>query len=207
MRQSRVSLIGLFAFVTCGVLATSHVITSLRLRRANEVLAQLRSRVDLMAVPDTDRIAARRLPTTEDHVHRWAIRLPADVAYKLYVSISSLPASGFPASDAKSTRAIELTTDPDTQETTVSVEFARNPNDPRWGSITVDVGDSVQKIAVAPELTEVLMGDVPRSIEAIGEKAVTRDGTRPVQLLSVRPSGATSGSAKGLIVWLSVAEK
>jgi len=84
MRIHNVSLIGLLAMMTCAALGVSHVITSNRLWRANTELAILRQRLELIPVENAHYIAARQLPSSDPHVRRWSVRVPADNSKVLY---------------------------------------------------------------------------------------------------------------------------
>lgn len=104
MRIHHISLLGLLAMMTCAALGVSHVITSYRLWRANAELAALRQRLELISVDDTHLIAARRLPSSDPNVQRWAVRFPGTSSKCLYANWGSKPLSDIRDTHSKSTR-------------------------------------------------------------------------------------------------------
>lgn len=188
MQTRNISLLGLLAFATCAAIGISHVITSLRLARANAELAALRQRLELIEVKDTDRIAARRLPSTEENVHRWAIRLPDSKSKRLYANWGA-QLTGIRDIHAKSVSVFKLEVDPDTLEATIVIRAKRNPIDPKWGSLEVEHGNDVSIIAIDPQTTSLLMGDVPSSSEGIGDSPVTRAAASPMTLIETESNG------------------
>jgi hypothetical protein len=189
MRVRNISLFGLLAFVTCAAIGISHAITSLRLVRANAELAALRKRLELIEVKDTDHIAARRLPSAEKNVHRWAIRLPDAKSKLLYANWGSSQLSGIRDITAKSARVFELDVDSDTHEATIAIRANRNPNDPKWGTLHVEHGGGSSVIAIDPQTTSLLMGDMPSRSEAIGDSPTTRTAASPITLFAIESTG------------------
>ena len=70
MRIRNISLLGLLAIVSCAAIAISIVITSFGLSGTDRELASLRQRLELIPVNDPEQIAARRLPSSDEYVHR-----------------------------------------------------------------------------------------------------------------------------------------
>jgi hypothetical protein len=91
MRVRNVSLLGLLAIIACVALGISHVITSVRLARVNSELSTLRKRLELIGVADTEHIAARQLPSSNQHTLRSAGR----PGVRLMRAVAFVPASSF----------------------------------------------------------------------------------------------------------------
>ncbi len=138
MRLKNVSLIGLFAIVACAAMAISHVITSLRLSRANEELTSLRHRLALTDVPDTNLVAARSLPSASPNAFGWAVRVPAGIDYKLRIGIGDVSPNGLPLSESATSQSIDLVPDRDTHEAYVAFTVAEGERG--YGAIHVDAG-------------------------------------------------------------------
>ncbi len=189
MRNQNISLLGLLAIVACAAIGVSHAITSFRLSRANNELATLRQRLELIPVADPDLIAARRLPSTDENIHRWAVRLPNANSKVLYANWGSSPTSDLQDIKAKSVRMFQLAPDPATREALIQFTVSRNPNDPKWGSLKIETGD-VSIIAIGPEITSLLMGKTPCRSEAIGDTAVTRPASSPITLFTTESNSS-----------------
>ena len=187
MRNQNISLLGLLAIVACAAIGVSHAITSFRLSRVNNELATLRQRLELIPVADPDFIAARRLPSTDENIHRWAVRLPNTNSKVLYANWGSSPTSDLQDIKAKSARIFQLAPDLATREAMIRFTVSRNPNDPQWGSLKIESGD-VSIIAIGPEVTSLLMGDTPCRSEAIGDNATTRPASSPITLFAAESS-------------------
>jgi len=198
MRTQNISLPGLLAIVACAAIGISHAITSFRLSRANTELAALRQRLELIPVENLDLVAARQLPSTDENTHRWAIRIPGGATKVLCANWGSSSLSEIQDVKHNSTRTFQLTPDATTREATIRFTVQRNPNDPEWGSLTIDTGD-VTMIAIDPELTSLLMGETQSRTEAIGDSAVTRLASSPITIFATESIGNQKAS---FCLWL-----
>ena len=204
MRTRNVSLLGLLAIVSCFAIGISHVITSIRLVRANDELTGLRQRLELIDVDDTDQIAARRLPTSEQFVNRWAVRLPDPKNKRLYANWGTAPLTELCDLDAAGLRTFDLAPNSDTHETFVQMRFVRNPNDPKWGSVVIEIDGSTSHITVNPEIVSLLVGNVPTKTISVSDSPTIRSSTSPLTLYSVE---STSGDETALCLWIDSAER
>ncbi len=199
MRIKQISLLGLLAIMTCVALGISHVITSYRLRRANAELAALRQRLELIPVEDTRQIAARQLPSSDLHVRRWAIRVPADNPMALYANWGMKSASDLRDVRSQSTRTFRLVPDPATHEATIVFRVETNPTDRQHGAVTFESGASKSVIAIDQEIISLLTGETPSVSMSIGEKPTARHADSPMTLLEIE----TNQDPKiGFCLWL-----
>lgn len=189
MRLRHLSLLGLFAIMTCAAIGASHVVTSLRLERANAELAALRKRLELMEVSEPDQVAARRLPSAEKNVRRWAIRLPDAKSKRLYANWGPAQLAEIRDITAKSARVFELVVDSDTHEATIELRADRNADDPKRGVLRVEHGGGASIIAIDAPTTSLLMGDAPSSSEAIGDSPTIRSAASPITLFATEATG------------------
>lgn len=203
MRNLKVSLLGLLAIVTCFAISISHVITSVRLARSNSELTALRKRLELIDVPNTNQIAARRLPTSEEFVNRWAIRLPNPREKRLYANWGTASLTEVCDLNAPGLRSFDLAPDPDTHEMFVQLRFLRNPNDPNWGSVVIDIDGKTAHITVNPQIVSLLMGDGPTTTISVSDSATIRASTSTLTLYSVESS---TGGGPSLCLWIDNAE-
>ncbi len=203
MRRHNISLLGLLAIVTCFAIGISHVITSLRLARSNAELAALRKRLELIDVDDTNQIAARRLPTSEQFVHRWTVRLPNPKEKRLYANWGTTSLGDLCDPNASGLHAFDLAPNPDTHETFVQLRFVRNPNDPSWGSVVIEIDGKTSHITVNPEVVSLLMGDTPKRITSVSNSPTIRSAMEPLTLYSVE---STSGVTNALCLWIDNAK-
>ena len=204
MRIQNISLLGLLAIVACAAIGVSHTITSLRLWRANAELALLRQRLELLSVNDTDQIAARRLPSSDPNVQRWAVRIPDASSNLLYVNWGAIPLSEIRDIHSKSTRAFQLAPDPSTHESVIVVRAERNANDPERGLLKIETGGNVSVIVIPPETTSLLMGDLARMSEAIGDTPVARLATSSITLFATESNGTPKSA---FCLWLDTPRK
>ncbi len=185
MRIHNISLIGLLAMMTCAGLGVSHVITSYRLWRANAELAHLRQRLELISVEDTHQIAARRLPSTDPNVRRWTVRIPDVNSKRLYASWGSKPLADIRDIQSTTVRAFQIVSDPTTHESMIVLRVERNPHEVKRGTITLETGTGKSVIAIDHEITSLLMGEIPCSSKAIGDKPTIRPADSPIILLEI----------------------
>lgn len=188
MKNRSISLLTLLAWVAFSALATSHAITAWRLVRANRELAALRNRLELIPVNDPELIGARRLPSTDKNVRRWAVRLTDAKSQVLHVSWGSAPLAEIRGPQGDSVRRFPLNPDPATHEAAIEITVQRNTTDPRWGAITIDTGDK-SIIAINPEITSLLMGEVPSNAEAVGDLPIIATAISPITLWAVEANG------------------
>lgn len=189
MRIRNFSLLGLLTIVACAGIGASHVITSIQLSRANKELAALRKRLELIPVDSADQIAARRLPSSDENVRRWAVRLPQASSKVLYANWGTSSLADIRDINSSSTRVFRLVPDPATQEAAILFRVERNPNDLKWGVLKIEAGNSTSVIAINPEITSLLMGETPCQSEAIGDIPVTRLAVSPITLFATESSG------------------
>ena len=190
MRKTNISLLGLLAIVACAAIAVSHAITSFRLSRANTELATLRQRLELIPVDSPGVVAVRQLPSTDERTRRWAVRIPDATNKVLCVNWGSSSLVETQNVNSASTRTFEISPDPTTRESAIQFTVQRNPNDPNWGSITIDTGN-ISMISVTPEITSLLLGETPSRSEAIGDTAVTRSARSPVTVFAIESNSKT----------------
>ncbi|TWT30521.1 hypothetical protein KOR42_54600 [Thalassoglobus neptunius] len=203
MRTRNISLLGLLAIVTCFAIGISHVITSIRLARANAELTSLRQRLELIDVDDTDQIAARRLPTSEQFLNRWVVRLPDPKEKRLYANWGTAPLTELCNLNAAGLRTFGLAPNPDTHETFVQMRFVLNPNDPNWGSVVIEIDGKISHITVNPEIVSLLMGETPAKTISVSDSPTIRSSTSPLTLYSVE---STSGDGAALCLWIDGVE-
>ncbi|MCA9211592.1 MAG: hypothetical protein KDB27_00885 [Planctomycetales bacterium] len=204
MQTRNISLIGLLAIVTCFAIGISHFITSMRLARTDAELRALRERFELINVDDPDQIAARRLPTSEQFVNRWAVRLPNHETKRLYLNWGSKTVNTLQDVHAPDVREFTLEPEPDTRETFVQMRFARNPNDPTWGSVVIEIDGTASHCTVNPKIVSLLMGDQPKRTSSVSDSPTIHSPTAPLTLYSVE---STSGDTAGLCLWIDNAKK
>ncbi len=197
------SLLGLLAILTCFAIGISHVITSFRLARSNAELTTLRDRLALIDVDDTDQIAARRLPTSEQFVSRWAVRLPNPKEKLLYANWGMAPLDDLRDLDASGLRTFDLAPDPNTHETFVQIQFARNPNDPNWGSVVIEIDGKTSDMTVNPEILALLMGETPSRTFTVSDSPTVRASTSSLKLYSVE---STAGDDVSFCIWIDNAQ-
>jgi len=200
MRFRQISLLGLLSIAACVAIAISHVITSLRLSRANAELAGLRQRLELIQVDDTTQIAVRRLPSSDEHVRRWAIRVPGGESRVLAANWGASPLADVQDIEAKSVRTFKLDLDPATNEEMVLFRVQRNENDPAWGILKFHIGGNHSTIAISPEITALLMGETPARSEAVGDKPVARSLNSSITLYGIEATGTEKSS---FCLWLA----
>lgn len=202
-RLRKISLLGLLAIVTCFAIGISHAITSYRLARANAELTTLRERLDLIDVDDTDQIAARRLPTSEQFVRRWVVRLPNPKDKLLCANWGMAPLDDLRDPDASGLRTFDLDPDPNTHETFVQIRFVRNSNDPNWGSVVIEIDGKTSDITVNPEILALLMGDTPSRTFTVSDSPAVRASTSSLRLYSVE---STAGDDVSFCIWIDNAQ-
>lgn len=203
MRNFKVSLLGLLLIVSCFAIGISHIITSFQLERSNTELAALRKRLELIDVQDTHQIAARRLPTSQEFVNRWAVRLPNPKEKRLYANWGTVPLAELCHLKASGLRSFELVPDPDTHETFVQLRFARNPNDTNWGSVVIDIDGKTSHITVNPKITSLLMGDTPAKSISISDSPTIRAAASALTLYSMESS---TGDVTSFCLWIDAIE-
>jgi hypothetical protein len=199
MQIQKISLVGLIAIITCVALGISHTLTSLRLLRANIELLALRKRLEMIPVNDPDQIAARRLPSSDNHVRRWAIRVPPNVAKTLYANWGESALTNIQNTDSKSAHKFQLKPDPATNESLISLRVERNGADPARGTLKIESGENVSIIAIDSKTTSLLMGEIPCRSEAVGDNAVVRSAGSPVILFATE---ATENNSASFSLWL-----
>ena len=192
MQIQKISLVGLIAIVTCVALGISHARTSLRLLRANVELLALRKRLEIIPVDDRDQVAARRLPSTDNHVRRWAIRVPPNVTKTLYANWGDSALANIQKTDSKTVRKFQLNPDPATNQSLISLRVERNGVDPQRGALKIETGENVSIIAIDSATTSLLMGEIPCRSEAVGDNPVLRTANGPVILFATESTENTS---------------
>lgn len=199
MRTRNISLLGLLAIVTCVAIGISHVITSIRLARVNSELSALRRRLELIDVADTDQIAARRLPSADQHTHRWVVRVPNATSKRLYANWGAAPLRDLRDVDASGVRVFRLVPDTDTLESFVALRFKRNPRDRAWGAVVIEIDGKVSDITINPELTSLVIGDTPSKTTTVADSPTIRAASSTITLFA---SESTSVPKVAFCLWL-----
>jgi hypothetical protein len=195
----RMSVRELLLCVTCFAIGNSHVITSFKLSRANAELGSLRQRLELIHVDNTNQIAARRLPSSDKHTRRWAIRIPNTVEKQLYANWGPSAISEIRDITSPTTHAFQLTTEPATQEALLALRVERNEVAPNRATLKIEVAGNTTIITIDAELASLLIGEKACSSEEIGDKAVTRAASSAITLFATETTGNSSVS---FCLWL-----
>ncbi|MFO0818491.1 MAG: hypothetical protein U1A77_11155 [Pirellulales bacterium] len=194
-----VSLRELLVCVTCFAIGSSHVITSLRLSRANAELAALRQRLELIPVDDTNHLAARRLPSSDKQTKRWTIRIPSTVEKQLYVNWGSGSIAAIRDPRSPTVRSFPLKPDPATHETSIAIRVELNEAAPSRGTLKIELPGNTQIIAIDAELASLLLGRTASGSEEIGDKPVVRQASSAITLFATEAKG---GSPFSFCIWL-----
>lgn len=199
MRLHNISLLGMIAIVTCAAIGISHVITSIRLSRVSAELAALRTRLELIPVEDTDCIAARRLPSTDENVQKWAIRVPKMASIVLYANWGPTLLKDVRDPNARNVRTFKLSPDVVTHESTVTLRVERNLHDSKWGVIRIEHSGNSSSIAIDQTTTSLLTGSTPHWSEAIGDSPATRPLQSSITLFGIE---STTSPTASFCLWL-----
>ena len=194
-----ISLRELLVCVTCFAIGSSHVVTSLRLSRANAELAALRQRLELIPVDDTNHLAARRLPSSDKQTRLWTIRVPSTVEKQLYVNWGSGSIADIRDRSSPTARTFPLRPDPATHETSIAFHVERNEAAPSRGTLKIELSGNTQIIAINAELASLLLGETASGSEEIGDKPVARHASSAVTLFATE---ATGGPPVSFCLWL-----
>lgn len=199
IQHRNLSLLGLLAWVTCFALGTSHVITSLRLSRANAELGSLRRRLELISVEDTNQIAARRLPSSDNQTKRWVIRIPNAMEKRVYANWGSSSITELRDIKSRTTHAFPLKTDPVTHEASLALHVERSGTDQKVGTLKIEVAGNTTMIAIDADLAALLLRETACSSEEIGDKPVTRNASSAITLFATETTG---NSPLSFCLWL-----
>ena len=189
MKFQQISLLSLLAIVAGVAVSISHVFTSVRLSRANVELAALRQRLELLPVDDTAPIAIRRLPSTDQYVHRWAIRVPRDEPFILAANWGDLALADVCNIESPTVQTFKLDLDPATNEGTVVFRVLADDEDPSPGVLRFEVGDKHSTFKIPPTITALWMGEASVRSESVGDGVATRSLMSPIQIFGIEATG------------------
>ena len=200
MKKLNLSLLGLFAITTCVVIGASHVITSMQLARTKAELSVLRDRLDLIDVKDTQLIAARRLPTSQQFTNRWVIRIPTPEGKRVYANWGKGTLDELCAPNPIGRlRTFDIKPNTETHETFVEMRLVRNSNDPKWGSVIIELDGAASDMTVEPKIFSVLTGETANRVITVTDSPTARSPKSSLKLYSVE---STSGPPIAFCLWI-----
>lgn len=86
----------LLLFGVIVVLATSHLVTTWRLKQSTEEIGRLREELGYLNVVDESRIHALQIRSVESMQWKWRLHLPPGPRYSLHIVTRNIPSSGLP---------------------------------------------------------------------------------------------------------------
>ncbi len=201
MRRFQFSLRKLLLVIAAGLVVVSHVFTSLKLRKAEQELHDLRIEQGILVVEDASKIQVVRVDLQQPMTWRWRVYLPPGRSYVVGQQTSGILPDGFPplGSSIGGLRP---------GENTVTAKVQRNERS-EW-ALLVYVNDTVMMKADVPNAPNRWP---ERSSGARSRFAVSEsfDPSQPTELLRYRASVAGApgitpepppGGADGVLIWL-----
>ena len=198
-------------------LIISHLMTSLRLREADQEIAKLRAETARLGEIDPEKVNIVSVPSLDPLVWKWRIFLPRGASFRIRQAFEDIPVTGLPPSSGAYVSAWS----PETPEEgiLVTVQMARNVKGDfdLWfeegrGASTMDTGLRVASTlgTVDGETFEEWRSKAPSTIREGGGETVVIDPSETIVLLRSRPSKRSESGAwtrdpdptPGIMLWL-----
>lgn len=79
------------------------------------------------------------------------------------------------------------------------MRFVRNPADPAWGAVHIEIGGKLRDSTINPDITSLVMGDTPSRTTSVGDSPTIRGSAASITLFA---SGSTSNPKVAICLWL-----
>ena len=196
MERFKISIAGFLLFVTFCALAVSHVLTSRELTMTKAELSQLRDRVGLIQVK-SGRLAARRLPSSDDTTWKWTVKLPETGSHALRLEYASTERETGKLKSSVKSKFIQLRVDELTKEGIVIMHAFYDSQFPDDAEVILGHDMKKEIIEIPPDIGQLLVGMVPCRTEFIGDKPRTSLGNNRIELFRADP-------IRGAKIWVSL---
>lgn len=196
MKRFKISIAGFLLFVAMCALAVSHILTSRELTTTKAELSQLRDRVGLIQVK-SGRLAARRLPSSDDTTWKWTVKLPDPGSHALRLEYVSIDRETGKLNSSVKSKFIGLRIDELTKEGIVIMHAFHDSQFPDDAAVILGHDMKKEIIEIPPDIGQLLVCMIPYKTKFIGDKPRTSPGTNRLELFRAE-------SIRGAKTWVAL---